>query len=327
MVSGQRWTAYSSCSSRVISARRQTQACAWSRRPIRFSASAWSRILAPARRSSRGQVATTSTASSNGSASRRAAISASAFSRSCVVAVALQAGEQEAAAQLLGLVVLDHRLRAAPVVGVHPGAGERRPGVLLGVVEVLDRDPPELALEHREPALGIGGDRDDAALDPDPAAAPAAHRADDDRAAAVDVAVEQAVQGDDRLVVGRRRVDEVDHQAGLLARVAPGDAADPLLVDAPRGGRRQVHADRRPRRVPALGEQHRVAEHVDLAALEAGEDLGQLALRRLAGDRAGVDAGVAEGLGDVVRVLDAGRVDDAGHLAEARLVEVGDRRR
>ena len=38
-------------------------------------------------------------------------------------------------------------------------------------------------------------------------------------------------------------------------------------------------------RVPALGEQHRVAEHVDLAALEAGEDLGQLALRRLAGDR------------------------------------------
>ncbi len=48
------------------SARRQTQACAWSRRPIRLSASAWSSTLAPARRSSRGQVATTSTASSNG---------------------------------------------------------------------------------------------------------------------------------------------------------------------------------------------------------------------------------------------------------------------
>ena len=94
--------------------------------------------------------------------------------------------------------------------------------MLLGVVEVLDRDPPELALEHLEAALGVVGDGDDPPLDPDPAAAAAAHRADDDRAAAVDVAVEQAVQGDDRLVVGRRRVDEVDHQAGLLAGVRGG---------------------------------------------------------------------------------------------------------
>ena len=136
-----------------------------------------------------------------------------------VVAVALHAGEQEAAAQLLGLVVLEHRLRAAPVVGRHPRAGERRPGVLLGVVEVLDRDPPQLALEHGQAALGIGRDGHHAALDAHPPAAAAAHRADDDRAAAVDVAVEQAVQGDDRLVVGRRRVDEVDHQAGLLPGV------------------------------------------------------------------------------------------------------------
>ena len=56
----------------------------------------------------------------------------------------------------------------------------------------------------------------------------------------------------------------------------------------------------------------------------AGEDLGQLALRRLAGDGLRVDAGVAEGGGDVVGVLDAGGVDDARDLAEARLVEVGD---
>ena len=133
------------------------------------------------------------------------------------------------------------------------------------------------------------------------------------------------MQGDDRLVVGGRRVDEVDHQARLLAGRAAGDAADPLLVDPPRGGRRQVHADRRPRAVPALGEQHRVAEHVDLAALEGGEDLGQLALRRLAGDGAGLDAGVLEGLGDVLGVLDPGRVEDAGDLVEAGLVEVGDR--
>ena len=86
-----------------------------------------------------------------------------------------------------------------------------------------------------------------------------------------------------------------------------------------------MHADRRPRRVPALGEQHRVAEHVDLAALEGGEDLGQFALRRLAGDRAGDDARVLERFRDVLRVLDAGGVEDARRLAEARLVEVGDR--
>ena len=154
---------------------------------------------------------------------------------------------------------------------------------------------------------------------------PRLHRADHDRAAAVDVAIEQAVERDDRLVVRGRRVDEVDHQARLLARVAAGDSPDALLVDAARGGRGEMHADRRPGRVPALGEQHRVAEHIDFASLEAGQDLGQLALGRLAGDGAGVDAGVLEGLGDVVRVLDARGVDDAGHPPEARAVEVGDR--
>ena len=130
------------------SARRQTQAWAWSRRPIRRSASAWSRTRTPARRSSRGQVPTMSIASSKASGSRSCAISASAFRRSWVVAVALDAGEQEAAAQLLGRVVLEHRLGAPPAVRVDAGAGERGPDVLLGVVEVLDGDPPELALEH-----------------------------------------------------------------------------------------------------------------------------------------------------------------------------------
>ena len=85
-----------------------------------------------------------------------------------------------------------------------------------------------------------------------------------------------------------------------------------------------MHADRRPRRVPALGEQHRVAEHVHLAALERGEDLRQLALRGLAGDGAGVDPGRPERGGDVVGVTHAGRVDDARDPAEARAVEVGD---
>jgi hypothetical protein len=58
------------------------------------------------------------------------------------VAVALHAGQQKAPAQLLGAVVLQHRACAAPVLRVDPRSGQRRPGVLLGVVEVLDRDPP-----------------------------------------------------------------------------------------------------------------------------------------------------------------------------------------
>ena len=49
-----------------------------------------------------------------------------------------------------------------------------------------------------------------------------------------------------------------------------------------------------------------------VAALVAGEDLGQLALGRLAGDGLGLDADVAERLGDVVGVAHAGGVDDAG---------------
>jgi hypothetical protein len=120
-------------------------------------------------------------------------------------------------------------------------------------------------------------------------------------------------------------MDEVDDDARLLARMAARDAADALLVDALGRGRRQVHADRRARRVPALGQQLRVDEHVDVAALVAGEDLGQLALGRFTRDRFGLDALIAERLGDVVGMAHAGRVDDARHAVEARLVEVGNR--
>ena len=100
---------------------------------------------------------------------------------------------------------------------------------------------------------------------------------------------------------------------------------DALLVDALGGGRREVHADRGARRVPALGEQLRVDEHVDVAALVAGEDLGELALRRLARHRLGLHPDVAERRRDVVGVAHARGVDDAGDAVEARLVEVGDR--
>ena len=154
--------------------------------------------------------------------------------------------------------------------------------MLLAVVEVLDGDPPQLTLEDREPPLLLGAHRQHAPLDAHPAPAAAAHGTDDDRAAAVDVAVEQRVQRDDGIVVLGGRVHEVDDQPRLLARVPARDAPDALLVDALGGRRRQMHADGRPRAVPALGEQLCVDQHVDVAALVAREDLGQLALGGLA---------------------------------------------
>ena len=185
------------------------------------------------------------------------------------VAVALDGREQEAALELAGAVEVEHRPRAAPAARRDPRARQRRPHVLLAVVEELDGDPPELALEDLVPPVLVGRDGDDAPLDAHAPAAAAADRADDDRAAAVDVAVEERVQRDDRVVVLRRGMDEVDDDARLLAGMAARDAADALLVDALRRGRREVHADRRARRVPALGEQLRVDEHVDVAALVA----------------------------------------------------------
>src|SRR4051794_27200472 len=241
------------------------------------------------------------------------------------VAVALDGGEQEAALELAGAVEVQHGPRPAPAAGRDARPGQRGPHVLLPVVEVLDRDAPQLALEDLVTALFLRRDRDDAALDAHAAPAAATHRTDDDGAAAVDVAVQQRVQGDDRVVVLGRGMDEVDDDAGLLARVPARHTADALLVDTPRGGRREMHADGRAGRVPALGQQLRVDQHVDLAALVGGEDLGQLALGRLARDGLGLDALLAHGLGDVVGVAHAGGVDHARHAVEARLVEVGDR--
>ena len=117
--------------------------------------------------------------------------------------------------------------------------------MLLGVVEVLHRCSPEITFEHFEPALGFARYRDDSLLDPDLSSAASPDGADHDRSAAIDISVEQAVQGDDRLVMGGGGVDEIDHDSGFLARVATGDSTDPLLVDPPRSGRRKVHANGR----------------------------------------------------------------------------------
>jgi hypothetical protein len=46
------------------------------------------------------------------------------------------------------------------------------------------------------------------------------------------------------VIVARRVLDEVDDDAGFLARMHPHDPADPLLVDAAARGRREMHADR-----------------------------------------------------------------------------------
>ena len=129
------------------------------------------------------------------------------------------------------------------------------------------------------------------------------------------------MERDHALGVRRALRDEVDDDPGLLARVEAHDAADPLLVDAARRGRREVHADGRARRVPALGEELRVDEDVDLAALVGGERLGELDRRRLAADGLGLEPDGAELLREVVGVLDAGRVDDPRRVVEPVAVE------
>jgi len=238
-------------------------------------------------------------------------------------AMSLNGRDQEAALELAGAVEVEHRTRSAPAAGCDARSGQGSPDVLLAVVEMLNRDPPELALEDAEAPLLLRAHRQHAALHAHPAPASAAHWADNDRAAAVDVAVEQRMQRDNRIVVLGGGVHEVDNEAGLLARVAAGDAPDALLVDALGSRRREVHADGSPRAVPALGEQLGIDQHVDVAALVAGQDLGQLALGGLAGDALGLDALGAKRLGEVVGVAHARRIHDARHTVEARAIEVG----
>ena len=129
------------------------------------------------------------------------------------------------------------------------------------------------------------------------------------------------MERDDALGVRRALGHEVDDDPRLLARMDAHDPPDPLLVDALRGGRREVHDDGRARRVPALGEQHRVDQHVDLAALVGGQDRGELDGRRAARDRLRLEPRSPERRREVVGVVDPGGVDDARRVAEALAVE------
>ena len=165
-------------------------------------------------------------------------------------------------------------------------AGDRRPVALLVLVEVARVDALPLALDHGEPAAHVGRHGHEPRRRRQLAARTALHaaarRGRDAGALAVEVGVEQRVERDDAVVVGRVLRREVDDDARLLARMRAHDPADPLLVHALRGRRRKVHDDGRARRVPALGEQHRVDQDVDLAALVGRERLGELHRRRAA---------------------------------------------
>ena len=218
--------------------------------------------------------------------SRRFGFSAAAVVRNCSSARLARAAVGE---------LLDE---ARALVEADLAAGDRRPVALLVLVEELRVDALPLALDDRDAAADVGRDRHEPRRRREsPARAAlraAARRRRDARALAVEVRVEERVERDDALVVRRALRDEVDDDARFLARMHAHDAADPLLVHALRRGRREVHADRRARRVPALGEQLRVDEDVDLAALVGGERLGEAHRRRPAGDRLRLQPGGAE---------------------------------
>ncbi|OLE01689.1 MAG: hypothetical protein AUG91_00650 [Actinobacteria bacterium 13_1_20CM_4_69_9] len=218
--------------------------------------------------------------------------------------------------------LLDER---GALVEANLAAGDRRPVALLLLVQILRIDALPFARDHGKPSSHVRRHGDEPRRRrqlPSRAAlhAPARCRRDA-RAFAVEVRVEERVQRDDPLVVCCRLGNEVDDDAGLLARMRAHDPPDALLVDAPRSGRRKVHAHGRTRRVPAFREQHRVDEDVDLAAFVRRQRLGELDGRSPAGHGLRREPRRAELLREVVRVLDASRIDDAGCVVEAVAVE------
>ncbi len=128
---------------------------------------------------------------------------------------------------------------------------DRGPEALLLGVEVLGIDPLPLALDDVESTRDVGGDWHEPRHRRELAARPAllapARCGRDARALAVEVGVEQRVQRDDALGVGRALRDEIDDHAGFFPGMDAHDPADALLVDAPRRGRSEVHADGRAR--------------------------------------------------------------------------------
>jgi len=181
----------------------QIQALAWSRRPMRFSASAVSITFDASRFSSRDHLPISSIARSIASASLRATMSCRAAQPQLRVLVALHGGQQERALELAALVEVQHRPGAPPTARFTRAPAERSPLDLLAVVEVLDGDPPQLALEDLDPprflaTTGITR-RSTRTLRPVAAAAHAARRRS--RRAGYTSRSGATMQGDDR---GRR---------------------------------------------------------------------------------------------------------------------------
>ena len=217
----------------------------------------------------------------------------------------------EHAGQLLEIL----RLRAL--------GGVRCPQFLLVERQAVDGNGLPVVADHLRTARGIGRDRHDPRRlthqrfrEPTPAAAHARRAWGDERARLERIDVEQRVEGDRAIGVRCGGLGKVDDDPRFLAAVQAHDAPDALLVHAAAGGRGKVHADGGARCVPALSEQLRVDEHVDVAALVGRERLGELARRRATGHGLGLEANRTHGGSDTARVVNAGRVNDARPLAE-----------
>jgi hypothetical protein len=195
-------------------------------------ASAWSMTFAASRRSSRAHPPTPRGPRRTPRRPRRGDLLDRAQAQLRVL-VALDRRDEERALELARAVEVEHRPRPAPAARRDARAGELGPREAARPTRGARRRSATARARRPRPAARDRRTRADPALDAHAPPAPAAHGTDDDRAAAVDVAVEQRVQRDDGVVVLRAGVDEVDDDARLLARLAARDAADALLVDAP----------------------------------------------------------------------------------------------
>ena len=102
--------------------------------------------------------------------------------------------------------------------------------------------------------------------------------------------------------------EEIEQQQVAFARGKPGAAADHLAVQAADFGGAEDHHAIDGRTIPALGEQHRVAEDVVFSGVEIGQYL--LSVVALAVDLGGGEADCVEQIPELLARLDEGQKDD-----------------
>jgi hypothetical protein len=117
-------------------------------------------------------------------------------------------------------------------------------------------------------------------------------------------------------------VNEVHNNPGFLTWMAAGYTAHTLLIDPLGSCGGKVEADSCARGVPTLGEELCVDEYVNLASLVIREHPGKVTLGRLTTDRLSLDANVAEGTRNIVRVPNAGGIDNTRRVTETGSVEI-----